>query len=280
MSQARLDVRPLSGAMGAEIRGVDLAGPPDEGTAAALRSALLEHQVLVLRGQELTGDQFMAAAERFGEPVEYPFVRGIEGFPRIIEVSKLEHERVNFGGIWHSDTVYLDTPPKATLLLARELPPRGGDTLFANQELAYETLSEGMQRLLGGLVAVHSSAKAEVTRTRGDRLRDSGKAEAEPELVSRHPVVRTHPETGRKALYVNVAHTVRFEDMTEEESAPLLTYLFAHQTRPELTCRVSWEPGTLTIWDNRSAQHYPINDYHGYRRILHRITLKGERPFQ
>ena len=148
-------------------------------------------------------------------------MKGIDGFPEIIAVTKLPHETVNFGGIWHSDTVYLERPPMATMLVAREVPPYGGDTMFANMYAAYDALSPGMQRLLDGLRAVNSSALADVSKTREDRIRDSG-ADADQEYVSEHPVVRTHPETGRKALYVNVAHTLRFVDMTEDESRPLL----------------------------------------------------------
>jgi taurine dioxygenase len=218
----------------------------------------------------------MAFARRMGEPIEYPFVRGIDGFPEVIEVKKLEHERYNFGGIWHSDTTYLDAPPMGSMLLARELPPYGGDTLFANQYLAYETLSEGMRTLLGGLIAVNSSANADVSRTREDRVR--GQTRTTEELVSEHPVVRTHPQTGRKALYVNVAHTARFKGMSKEESAPLLNFLFQHQIRPEFTCRFQWRVGSLAFWDNRCAQHNPVNDYHGHRRVMHRITLAGDRP--
>jgi taurine dioxygenase len=165
-----------------------------------------------------------------------------------------------------------------SMLLAREVPPYGGDTLFANMYLAYETLSAGMRRLLDGLVGVNSSAKADVTRTREDSMRSARRADARDEYVAEHPVVRTHPDTGRQALYVNVAHTTRFRDMTEEESAPLLGFLFRHQVRPEFTCRFRWEPGSLAFWDNRCAQHNPVNDYHGFRRRMHRITLAGTRP--
>ena len=246
--------------------------------AQRLRAAWLEHQVLFFRDQPLSAEQFMACARAFGTPVEYPFVQGLEGFPEIIEVKKLEHEAANFGGIWHSDTAYLERPPMASMLLAREIPPQGGDTLFASMTAAYDALSPGMQRLLEGLVGVNSSAKADVTRTREDRIRSDGRADAKREYVSEHPVVRRHPETGRKALYVNVAHTVRFAGMTEAESAPLLKFLFAHQIRPEFTCRFVWRPGSIAFWDNRCTQHNPINDYHGYRRVMHRITLEGDRP--
>jgi taurine dioxygenase len=272
------EVRPLSGSIGAEILDVDLGSEPGHNVIAAIRKIWLDHCVVFFRDQDLPPAKFLALAKRFGDVVEYPFIKGIEGFPEIIPVVKLEHETKNFGGIWHTDTAYLDTPPMATMLIAREVPARGGDTLFANAYLAYETLSDGMKRMLEGVIAVNHSAKADVTRTREDRVRDGAKAEAKKEYISEHPVVRTHPETGRKALYVNVGHTVRFKDMTEEESAPILNYLFQHQTSPEFTCRFNWRPGSIAFWDNRCVLHNPVNDYHGYRRIMHRVTLAGDRP--
>jgi alpha-ketoglutarate-dependent taurine dioxygenase len=278
MARAAIEVRRISGALGAEVLGVDLSRSPDDDEISALRRAWLEHLVLFFRDQRLTPAQYMAFARRIGQPIEYPFVKGIAGFPEIIEVKKLEHETVNFGGIWHSDTAYLEAPPMASMLLAREIPPYGGDTLFANMYLAYETLSEGMRRVLEGLRAVNSSAKADVSRTREDRIKSDGRSDEKREYLAEHPVVRTHPETGRKALYVNMAHTVRFVGMTEEESAPLLGYLYTHQVRPEHTCRFAWQPGSIALWDNRCAQHNPVNDYHGYRRVMHRITLAGDRP--
>ena len=278
MGTNALDVRPLSGALGAEILGIDLAHDFGDETVAAIRAAWLEHLVIFFRQQTLSPAQFLKLASRFGEPVEYPFVKGLEGFPQITPVIKLEHEKINFGGLWHSDTAYLERPPMATMLIARETPPRGGDTLFANMYLAYETLSEGLRRVLDGLTAVNSSAKADVTKTREDRIKDSGKTEAKKEYNAAHPVVRTHPETGRKALYVNGGHTVRFSDMSAEESAPLLNYLFTHMVRPEFTCRFRWEPGSIALWDNRCTQHNPVNDYHGFRRVMHRVTLAGDVP--
>ena len=268
-----LEVRRIAGALGGEILGVDLSR---EIPAREIRKAFLEHQVVFFRDQDLTPAQFMAFARSMGQPIEYPFVKGIEGFPEVIEVKKLEHERSNFGGIWHSDTSYLEQPPMGSMLLARELPPYGGDTIFASQYLAYDALSEGMRRMIDGLVAVNSSAKADVTKTREDRIKE--RAARSEDLLAEHPVVRTHPETGRKALYVNVAHTTRFKGMTEEESLPLLTFLFQHQVKPEFTCRFQWRPGSLAFWDNRCTQHNPVNDYHGHRRVMHRITLAGDRP--
>jgi alpha-ketoglutarate-dependent taurine dioxygenase len=278
MRNEPIEVRPLAGALGAEILGVDVAQDLSDEIVAAIRRAWLDHLVVFFRDQPLPPDRFLEFARRFGQVIEYPFIKGIQGFPEITPVIKLENEKVNFGGLWHSDTAYLEEPPMATMLIAREVPPFGGDTLFASMYLAYETLSDGMRRMLDGLVAVNSSAKADVTCTREDRVRDGAKPDAKKQFVAEHPVVRTHPETGRKALYVNYGHTVRFKDMTEEESAPILSYLFQHLARPELTCRFRWQPGSMALWDNRCTQHNPINDYHGHRRVMHRITLAGDRP--
>ena len=272
-----MKVERIAGALGAEITGIDLRRLA-EAELAEIRRTWLEHLVVFFRDQQLSAEEFMAFARRIGRPIEYPFVRGIAGFPEVIEVKKLEHEKINFGGIWHSDTAYLEEPPMASMLLAHEVPPRGGDTLFANMYMAYESLSDGMKRLIAPLVAVNASAKADVTRTREDRVKTDGQAAESKNYVAEHPVVRTHPETGRKALYVNVAHTVRFKGMTEEESAPLLNYLFQQQIRPEFTCRFAWRVSSIALWDNRCAQHNPVNDYHGYRRVMHRITLAGDRP--
>ena len=191
---------------------------------------------------------------------------------------KLEHERNNFGGIWHSDTTYLPVPPMGSMLLAREVPPYGGDTMFANQYLAYETLSDGLE-------ADARRADRRQLLVQGRRHQDArGCAEAgrrgrhaeEPE--AEHPLVRTHPETGRKALYTSVAHTAHIKGWTEKESLPLLEFLWEHQTKPEFTCRFRWKVGSLAFWDNRCAMHNPINDYHGFRRVMHRITLAGDKP--
>jgi taurine dioxygenase len=272
-----LRVEPLAGAIGAVVTGVDLADV-DDATVAEIRRIWLEHLVVFFRDQVLDADAYLEFALRIGEPVHYPFISGLESHPMIIEVAKLPHETVNFGGIWHSDTVYLEQPPMATMLLAREIPPFGGDTLFANMYAAYDALSPELQRVLGGLRALNTSALADVSKTREDRIRDHGDADDDQQYEAMHPVVRTHPETGRKALYVNPAHTASFVGMTEDESRPLLHYLFEHSTRPEFTCRFQWEVGSLALWDNRCAMHNPINDYHGYTRRMYRITLAGDVP--
>ena len=275
MNQSVFEVRPMSAAIGARIHGVDLSQPLDEDTVAAIRRAWLEHLVIFFPDQELTPRQQLEFARWIGEPMAYPFVKGLPDEPLITAVVKLEHETKNFGGIWHSDTAYLSAPPMATLLLARELPATGGDTLFANMYLAYESLSDGMRNLLDGLIAVNSSLKADASATREDRLGSDGRDDAPELLEAEHRVVRVHAETGRKALFVNVGHTSHFKDMSVAESRPILDFLFEHLHQPEFCCRFSWTVGALALWDNRCAQHYPVNDYHGSRRVMHRITLRG-----
>lgn len=278
MTTTSLSIQPLAGAVGAVVTGIDLAQPQSDAQISELRRIWLAHGVLFFRNQPLPPAAFQAFAERFGEVVEYPFVQGIEGHPLIIPVLKLPHEKHNFGGIWHTDTAYLQEPPMATMLIAREVPPFGGDTLFASGVAAFEALSPGMQAMLLPLKGINTSAKADVTKTREDRIKDAPTAQSTKELVAEHPVVRTHPETGRKSLYVNVGHTARLAGMTEEESRPLLDFLFAHQSKPEFTCRFSWQPGDIAFWDNRCVLHNPVNDYHGHKRLMHRVTLKGDKP--
>jgi taurine dioxygenase len=271
-----IEVRLIAGSLGAEIHGVNIAQPLEGEVVGEIRQALLDHLVIFFRDQKLTPPQQLAFAQRFGEAIEYPQLKGLPECPLITPVIKLEHERLNFGGVWHSDTTYLESPPMGSMLYAIEIPPYGGDTLFANQYLAYETLSQGLKKTLDALIGINTSTKADVSKTREDRLREAG-AELKI-LVGEHPVVRTHPETKRKALYVNVAHTAGFKGWTEQESEALLEYLFEHQVRPEFTCRCRWAPGSLAFWDNRCAQHNPVNDYYGSRRVMHRVTLAGDKP--
>ena len=271
-------MRPLTSGIGAEIFGVDLSQDLSESVIGEIRQVLLDYCVIFFRDQDMTPEEQITFVSKFGQPDIYPFVRGLANYPQITPVLKLPDETVNFGGIWHSDTVYMDEPPMGTILYAKELPPMGGDTLFANQYQAYKDLSTPLRGFLDGLRAVNSAAKGAAAATRSDRVADAGTGENRV-LEAIHPVVRTHPETGQKALYVNIGHTVRFEGMTVEESSPILEYLFRHQIKPEYCCRFVWSPGSVAFWDNRCAQHYPVNDYHGHKRLLHRITLKGEKPY-
>jgi taurine dioxygenase len=276
-----VQVEPLAGALGAEIRGIDLTRLPESGWRE-VHDAFLRYAVLVFRDQQLEPADIMTVGARFGEPCPYPFVTGMEGFPYLFEVVKEESETVNFGGNWHSDTTYLRQPPLGTLLYAVETPTHGGDTLFASTAAAYDALSAGMRAVLDPLVGVnsaglkHSGGRHQLHKTINSmKLRDIDSGDR---YEAEHPVVRTHPDTGRKALYVSRSHTIRFRGMTEEESRPLVDFLQAHQVRPEFTCRVRWTPGTLTVWDNRCTQHNAVNDYHGQRRRMRRLTVGPQTP--
>ena len=271
-----IEVHPLSTALGAEIAGVDLSLPLTDDVVDEIRRAFLAYLVIFFRSQQLAPQNLLDVAARFGEPMAYPQLEGLPGYPLVTLVKKLEREETNFGGAWHSDTSYLECPPKASLLYAVEIPPIGGDTLFANQYMAYETLSPGLQETLAPLVGVNTSTNPVSAVTRVDRMKEVA-AELKV-LAGEHPAARTHPETGRVALYINHGHTSHFKGWTEQESMPLLRYLFDHQIKSEFTCRLRWQAGTLAVWDNRCTQHYPMNDYHGHRRIMHRVTLAGERP--
>jgi len=277
-----LEIKPLAGTLGAEVGGVALSSLEDEATWKDIRAAFVRHSVLVFRDQAIEPADLMRIGGRFGEPCHYPFVTGMEGFPFIFEVVKEESERTNFGGAWHSDTTYLSKPPRATLLYAVETPSHGGDTLFTNTAAAYDALSEGMRQMVDSLVGVNSAGlkygggrTAMHEKIGAMKVHDTETAE---QYEAEHPVTRTHPETGRKALYLSRSHTIRFRDMTEEESRPLIEWLSLHQVRPEFTCRVRWAPGTLTIWDNRCTQHNAVNDYHGQRRRMRRLTVGAQTP--
>ena len=275
-------VKPIAGALGAEIRGVDLSGPLSDAAIGEIRAALLEHQVIFFDDQHLTPEQQLDFGRRFGALQVHEFVEAMEGYPEILEVRKEPEETRNFGGGWHTDVSYLERPSLGSVLYALEVPEYGGDTLFASQYLAYDTLSDGMKRMLDGMIAVHSARRPYGPNAK--RAQEYGPSSMrflfdEAALAEiEHPVVRTHAETGRKALYVNRTFTLRFKDMTEEESAPLLNYLCDHAVRPEFTCRFRWRPNAIAFWDNRCVQHNAINDYRGQRRVMHRVTIEGERP--
>ncbi len=271
-------IKPLSPSLGSVIYDINLCGSLADDLLAELRAIWLERQIIILRGQSLTPDEYLTFAQRLGTPDIYPFLNGLEGFPEITPVLKKETETVNFGGVWHSDTTYQPCPPMATILYALELPPVGGDTLFANQIQAYEALSIGLKKTLATLKIVCRPDKATAVATRADRIAEQGGETNKDNLVGIHPVIRTHPETGKKALYVNQAHSCHFEGWSVAESDGLLNFLYAHQIREEFQCRHVWQQGDVAIWDNRCTLHYPVNDYHGHRRLLHRITLKGDKP--
>ncbi len=282
MEQQTIAVQPIAGAIGAELSGIDLSRPLPRETIGEVKKALRDHLVIFFRDQHLTPAQHLAFGRHFGELQVHDFVEGMDDNEEILEVRKEAHEMRNFGGGWHTDVSYLERPALGSVLYAREVPEVGGDTMFANQYLAYETLSDGMKKMLDGMVAVHSArrpyglnaARARDGNASSMRFLFSNEADAEME----HPVVRTHVDTGRKALYVNRNFTIRFKDMTEAESAPLLDYLCDHAARPEFTCRFRWQKNSIAFWDNRCTQHNAINDYNGRRRVMHRVTIEGERP--
>jgi taurine dioxygenase len=279
-----MEIAPLSGPLGAEVWGLDLARELDQNALAEVRAALAVHKVLAFRDQELTPEQHVALTGRLGGVLRLPFIAPLAAHPEIIAVLKEAEERdiSTFGGTWHSDFTFLKAPPSYTLLYALEVPPKGGDTIWADMEIAYATLSDGMKALLRDLRAIHSG------RPHGTRGPPTGQRVSTSVRMARndpaadaevaHPVVRRHPETGVPALFVNSVYVSRFEDMTEAESRPLLDTLQAQATRAEMTCRLSWRAGTLAIWDNRCTQHLAVNDYDGQRRLLHRTTVAGERP--
>ena len=281
---AGLEVHRIAGALGAEISEVDLSQPLSDQGVADIRRALLDHLVIFFPNQHLTPVQLVAFGRRFGDLEGHEFVLGMPDYPEVLELIKEPDEGgFNFGGDWHTDVTFRERPSMGTILYGKEIPPFGGDTLWANQYLAYDTLSPALQRLLGSLRAVHSAEEAfgaggiaQLYRSqlRSMRIKTDGSV---PEAVD-HPVIRTHPETGRKCLFVNKGFTVRFADMTGAESEGLLQYLFEHSVRPEFTCRFRWTAGSVAFWDNRCTQHFALNDYHGHRRHMQRMTVAGERP--
>lgn len=282
MTYRTIQVHPVSGALGAEISGVDLSRDLDDGVIGEIRRALVENCVIFFRDQHLSPDQHLAFGRRFGELQIHDFVEGLADNEEILEVRKEEHETRNFGGGWHTDVSYLEKPALGSVLYAREVPAYGGDTMFANQYLAYETLSDGMKSMLGEMRAMHSARKSyglysprAVANVQSSmKIRATEEAHGEVD----HPVVRTHVESGRKALYVHGIFTTRFQDMTEAESAPLLDYLYEHAVRPEFTCRFRWEKGSIAFWDNRCVQHRALWDYWPHTRSGYRVTVKGDRP--
>ncbi len=284
MTYQTIEVKPLAGNIGAEIFGVDLSGDIPGETFAEIRRAWNENVVIFFRDQELDFERQKAFARRFGPLMVDPIIASPEGQPELMVVSKYENEKFTFGEGWHSDSTYREKPPMGSFLYCVEAPPQGGDTMFGNQYLAYETLSEGLKEQLGQLTAIHNNiryAASLVPRFPADRsmkLRTDGAVEEAMKAEVEHPVVRTHPETGRKALFVSRGYVNRFKGWTEEESRPLLNFLCAHSERPEFTCRFRWKAGSMALWDNRCAQHKPIGDSNGYRRIMHRVVVEGDRP--
>ena len=274
-----MEFTPISGACGAEVSGIDLERDLDRERVEALSAGLGEYGVLVFRGQTLSPEGHLAMGEAFGGVNVNRFFKAVDGYPGIAEVRKEPDQRENIGGQWHTDHTYDNEPALGSILAARELPPLGGDTQFSSMYAAYEALSDGLKAMLSGMKAVHSSRHVFGTRanyvTEGSDLagRLGNNDAAVQDAV--HPVVIRHPVSGRAALYVNRGFTLRFDGWTAEESRPLLNMLYEHGSRPEFTCRVRFEPGTVVFWDNRATWHYALNDYAGHRRLMHRVTVEG-----
>ena len=278
---SKLELHRLTGGCGAEISGVDL-GALDDDVFAQIHQAWLDHGVVFFRDQDISLDALVAFGKRFGELEIHPIVDGLEDAPEITKVLKPAGESASFGTGWHSDNTFFEKPSKGSVLYGKTIPPFGGDTLFANQYLAYDRLSQGLKQTLEGLNAVHSAShaytvagtqdkydkKTAITYTWDESILD--------EVV--HPVVITHPKTGRKALFVNDMFTLRFEGMSQQESQPLLDYLFAQAVKPDFCCRFRWSENAVALWDNRAVQHYATDDYQDYERLMYRVTIDGDKP--
>jgi taurine dioxygenase len=284
-SGAMLDVKPIAGALGAEVAGIDLSRRLDPRAAEAVRAAFREHLVLFFRDQSLTPEQQMDFTKVFGPLAVTPFVKPMEGYPYLVRVLKEAEERgvSTFGNSWHSDFTSLPEPPLGSILHAIEVPDHGGDTMFSNMYLAYDALSPGMKKMLDGVKSIHVGkpygtkyGPPKTMKTSTSIAIERNNPEADAEVA--HPVLWAHPDTGRKALFVNPIYTLRFDGMTEAESRPLLDFLYDHCIRPEFTCRFRWSKGAVAMWDNRCTLHYAVNDYDGSRRLMHRTMIAGSRP--
>ena len=269
-------IKPTSGSMGVEINNVDLSKELSDSLFSEIRETFIAHGLIFFRDQELTPDDHLRFAKRWGEININRFFVKVEGYDQIAEVRKDADQKINIGGAWHTDHSYDQVPAMGSILLAKETPKIGGDTLFTNMYRAYETLSDGMKKTLESMKACHSSRHVFGAHTGYSEA--SNQRIGNPELATQdaiHPVIITHPESKRKALYVNPEFTVNFEGWTVEESKPLLDYLTEHTTQQENTTRFQWEPGSIAFWDNRCTWHFALNDYPGETRLMHRITVEG-----
>lgn len=280
MRNSRIEVKPIAGTIGAEIHGVDISQDLPDATIADIRKALNDHCVIFFRDQTLSVEQHKAFARRFGKIFIHPNYKGTQADPEIVEIKRAPGDKKIVGEEWHADTTMMEEPPMGAILYALDVPPYGGDTIFASQYAAYDALSDGMKKMISGLKAYHSDRKvagpqANMNAFRTTKVREDSEW---TETVSLHPVVVTHPETKRKMLYVNHSYTTHFEGMTVEESKPLLDFLLNHGHRPEFTCRFRWEKGSVTFWDNRSSKHLAVHDSGPFHRHMRRIQLCGTRP--
>jgi taurine dioxygenase len=273
-----INVKPLSGNIGAEIDGVNLKKISKE-QFKEIKIVFGKYGVIFFRNQNLSPEEEIIFAELWGEININRFFTNLEGYPKIALVSKEPDQKKNIGGAWHTDHTYDLEPAMGSILFAHQVPKKGGDTLFSSMYAAYETLSDGLKDTLKNMYGRHSSrhvfgtSRAERNDDTVGRIINSDKAKQD----AIHPVVITHPQTGKKALFVNPTFTLGFDGWSDEDSKPLLNYLYSHATKPEFTCRFKWEEGSIAFWDNRSTWHLAVNDYHGQRRVMHRITINGTR---
>lgn len=278
-----IDIEPLGAAAGARLHGVDLSKPMGDNLFGQVRQALMDHLVIVFAGQDITPDQQKDFGRRFGTLNVHPHVEPLPGHPEILNIVKEPDDTLNFGGGWHSDMTFLPEPVLGSVLYAKDVPPTGGDTMWANAYMAYDRLSGTMKGVLEGLKAVHTANEiygadglyADPRHPAHEKSHDPETAAATTE----HPIVRIHPETGRKLIFVNPAFTTRIAGMTKGESKPVLNFLYEQIARPEHVFRHRWTVGDVVMWDNRCTQHYALNDYHGQRREMHRVTVNGDRPY-
>lgn len=285
MAFKHIDVKPLTGALGAEIFGPDLRKPIPKAEMDEIHKAWLKHQVIFFRDQKITPAQQIKFAKKWGGIHIHPFIRPHPRYPEIIEIKKTEKDTHTFGSSWHTDQMFSVRPAKATMLYAKEVPDFGGDTMFANMYLAYDSLSPSMKKMLRGVrvEAAGNNQRNRVQKTREERYSkgSSMKAIKPPKnlkTVNFHPLFRTHPETRKKSLYIG-NHVVGLETFEDTEAQPIISFLREFAQRPEFLCRFRWEPNSMAIWDNRCVQHYAVPDYNGKRRRMHRITIKGDVPF-
>ena len=290
MSTNSINIRPLTTALGAEVLGVDLSKPLSNTEFDAVHRALLDHLVIFFRDQEVSPDEQIAFGRKFGALDVHPFAPALADHPEVMTIVKEPDDQsgIRFGGIWHSDTTFYEEPVMGSILYAREVPEVGGDTMFANMYLAYETLSDGMKEMLSRLNAIHSPAKS---YGKGGRLSDTGKAKKNISMKTRtddgediyaeviHPVIRTHPETGERVVYVNNGFTSHIEGLSKDESRWLLDHLYKTAWDVEIQCRFRWQAGSVAFWDNRVCQHFAVSDYFPARRVMERVTVAGDKPY-
>ena len=274
-----MQIKLLSGALGAEISGINLKDTSIK-NFELINSLLLEHKVIFFRNQNITPEEHLTLASHFGPLEQHAYVKGLDKYPEIVRIVKKPNEKNQWGENWHSDVSYNIKPTKAVILKSIKIPPVGGDTMFSNMELAWETLGESIKKRVKDKKALHSSLGAKFFLENYKAMQSNGN---DAEYSNTHPVVRTHPETGKKILFVNWTYTKKIFDMEKEESDETLNKIFEHQSKLDLTCRFQWTENAVAIWDNRSVQHYAISDFFpgrglGYERIMDRIAIQGDKP--